>query len=95
MYSWGIGSDTNNIAQELSLWKSLFQASTHGITDLIVFGVSKLIIHSLISKKLPSNIRLKKVLQKIQLLISSFRQIHFYHIPIGLNEEEDLDANEE
>jgi ribonuclease HI len=79
-YSWGINKDTNNIAESLALWQGLSQAQLMNITDLNVFGCSRIIIQSLSCKNLTKHMRLKQILQKIKLLMSTFRAIHLFHI---------------
>lgn len=49
------GVGTNNIAEILSLWIFLSFALIHGVTDLKVFGDSKLIIDWLTSKEKVNN----------------------------------------
>ena len=58
-YSWGIGEDTNNTAKALALWQCLFQMLVHDINDAIVFGDSRLITQDLVTKSLPSQLRLR------------------------------------
>ena len=79
-YSWGIGEDTNNVAEALSLWKGISQALAKNITDLNVFGDSRVIIQALSSQILPSHMRLRQILKKIKLLLVSFQSIHLFHI---------------
>ena len=43
-YSWGLGTDTNNIAEVLALWQGIHQALGLNIKELLVFGNSRLII---------------------------------------------------
>ena len=43
-YSWGLGTETNNMVEALALWQGLIQAKNMGINDLIVFGDSRIII---------------------------------------------------
>jgi hypothetical protein len=48
-FSWGLGVETNNVAEALALWKGLNQASHLGITYLTVVGDSRLIIQVVIT----------------------------------------------
>jgi len=64
-YSWGLGIESNNLAEALALWQGLVQAIYHGISDLTVVGNSRLIIQSIIAQRLPSNCRLRQILRKI------------------------------
>ena len=93
-YSWGIGSDTNNNVEALALWQGLFQAKAIGVSDLTVFGDSRIIIHALTHHSSPSNLRLQQTLRRIQALILTFRHLEFFHILRKLNSEADLAANE-
>ena len=92
-YAWGLGSMTNNKAEALALWQGLKQAHERNLDSLVVFGDSKLIIQALRSKNLPANIFLISILKKILLLASKFKEISFFHILRGLNEQADLEAN--
>jgi hypothetical protein len=63
-YSWGIDKDTNNIAEALALWQGLSQAQIMNITDLNVFGDSRIIIQALSCKNLTKHMRLRQILQE-------------------------------
>ena len=43
-YAWGLGHDSNNRAEALSLWKGLKLSHSNKITSLLVFGDSLIII---------------------------------------------------
>jgi len=92
-YSWGIGKDTNNIAEVLALWQGLSQALAKNITDLNVFGDSHIIIQALSSKILPSHMQLRQILKKMKLLLVSFQSIHLFQILQELNDEANKEAN--
>jgi ribonuclease HI len=92
-YSWGIDKDINNIVEALALWQGLSQAQFRNITDLNVFGDSHIIIQALSCKNLTKHMRLRKILQKIKLLMSTFRAIHLFHILRELNGEADKEDN--
>ena len=77
----------------LALWQGLKQAHERNLDSLVVFGDSKLIIQALRSKNLLSNIFLISILKKILLLASKFKEISFFHILHGLNDQADLEAN--
>ena len=79
-YSWNLGIDSNNMAEALALWQGLNQALFHGIQDLTIMGVSKLIIHFINTQTFPSSIRLRQVLLRISMTIPSFRTIDFFHV---------------
>jgi ribonuclease HI len=93
-YSWGLGIESNNLAEALALWQGLAQAIYHAISDLTVVGDSRLIIQSIIAQRLPSNCRLRQILRKIQVLLSSFRHIDFFHVLRKHNDAADQAANE-
>ena len=59
----------------------------------MVFGDSKLILQSMISKTLSSNIFLAAIIKKILLVSTKFQVISFYHILRGLNGKADMEAN--
>ena len=84
---------TNNMAEALVLWQGLKQAHERNLDSLVVFGDSKLIIQTLRSKNLPSNIFLIAIIKKILLIAAKFKVISFYHILRGLNDKADLEAN--
>ena len=92
-YAWGIGIDSNNTAEFCGLWQGLRISHSKGLTKLVVFGDSRLLIQALIRKKLPSQLKLALIFQKIQLLIKRFVSIKFYHVLRGLNSLADGEAN--
>jgi ribonuclease HI len=92
-FSWGFGEDTNNIAEALALWQGIFQLKALGITDVLVFRDSRLIINAINSHSLPQNMRLRHLLQKIKNLIHFFHKIEFFHILRDLNSDFDRAAN--
>ena len=62
LYSWGLEEDTNNIVEYLSLWKGLFQFHAHGISEIIVIGDSRLIIQAMVTKSLPTQMKLWQII---------------------------------
>jgi ribonuclease HI len=46
-YSWGLGLDSNNMAEALTLWQGLRLAVARNIQNLVVFGDSRVIIQAL------------------------------------------------
>jgi ribonuclease HI len=92
-YSWGIDKNTNNIVEALALWQGLSQAQIMNITDLNVFGDSRIIIQALSSKNLTSDTRLGQFLKKIKILMTTFQSIQLFHIRWELNGEVDKNAN--
>ena len=71
-YSWGIEENTNNIAEALSLWKGISQMPIHNIKEEMVFGESRLIIQALVTNSLTSQVRLRPIVKRIQLMVKSF-----------------------
>jgi ribonuclease HI len=63
------------------------------ITDLNVFGDSRIIIQALSYKNLTRHMRLRQILQKIKLLMTTFHCIQLFHILRELNGEADKEAN--
>ena len=84
---------TNNMAKAMALWQGLNLAHERNLNSLVVFGDSKLILHSMISKNLPSNIFLSAIIKKILLIAAKFQVISFYHVLRGLNDKADVEAN--
>jgi ribonuclease HI len=93
LYSWGIDKDTNNIVEALALWQGLSQAQIMNIRVLNVFGDSRIIIQDLSCKNLTKHTRLRQILQKIKLLMSTFHSIQLFHIMRELNGKADKEAN--
>lgn len=71
--SLGIGVDTNNIIEALALWQGLYQTLAYGISEVNVFGDSRVIIQALVTHKLPTQLRLRQIVRNIQTLLTSFR----------------------
>ena len=93
-YAWNLGIDSNNMAEALALWQGLSQAIRLGIQDLTVVGDSRLILHHLICRDLPSSSRLRQVIRRIFLLMPLFSSIEFFHVLRVHNEQADSAANE-
>ena len=92
-YAWGLGVESNNIAEYYALWQGLRQANRLSIRKIYVFGDSRITVQAICSKSWPSNLPLKRIYQKIQLLAGKFQSISFYHILRHLNSNADLEAN--
>ena len=86
-YSWGLGIDSNNVAEFYGLLQVLKIAMSKGIVKLLVFGDSPLLINALIKKKSPSHLKLGQIYQKILHLSNKFQAIRFYHVLRGLNSQ--------
>jgi len=92
-YCWGLGIETNNTAEFCALLQGLRIAHLKGISSLLVFGDSRLLIQALASKKRPTHLILATIYQKIQSLCKTFHTIRFYHVLRGLNSKADKEAN--
>ena len=93
-FAWNLGIDSNNMAEAQDLWQGLSQAIHHGIQVLSVVGDSRLIIHHLNYRTLPSSNRVRQVIRRIFLLIPLFRSIDFFHVLRVHNEQADRAENE-
>ena len=92
-YAWGLGSESNNIVEFCGLLQGLRIACSKGISSLVVFGDSRMLIQALINQKRPTQLKLALIYQKIRQLSQSFQSISFYHILRGLNHLADIEAN--
>ena len=93
-YSWGLGTDSNNKAEFCGLLQRLRIAQTKGITNIMVFGDSRLLIQAIIRKNRPSHIHLAQIFQQNRMLSKNFQTIKFYHVLRGLNTLADKAVNE-
>ena len=82
------------MVEALSLWQGLSQAIRLDIQDLTVVGDSRIILHHLICRELPSSFHLRQVIRRIFLLLPLFSSIEFFHVLRDLNEQADSAANE-
>ena len=64
-FAWGLGIDTNNMAEALALWQGLRIAEDLGITELIVIGDSRVVIRALAENLLQTQLGLRHLLRKI------------------------------
>ena len=92
-YAWNLGIDTSNMAEALARWQGLSQAIHLDIQDLTVVGDSRIILHHLICRELPSSFRLRQVIRRNFLLLPLFSSIEFFHVLRDLNEHADSAAN--
>ena len=92
-FSWGLGTETNNIAAALALWQGLVIAKNKGITRLNVLGDSRIVIQAMVEGNLPNHLHLRQLLSKIHSLARSFHKAEFYHVLRIHNKEVDLVAN--
>ena len=93
-YSESIGHGTNNEAEYKALIKGLDIALNNGLTDLEVYGDSKLVIMQ--SQKLwkINKDHLKILNANVLKLSSQFKNISFHHIPRNENKIADYLSNE-
>ena len=92
-FAWGLGVESNNFVEYHALWQGLRQAISLNIRNILVFGDSKMVIQAMRSKSSPPSIHMKRIAQKIQILICKFQTISFFHVLRHLNKEADLEAN--
>jgi len=64
-----------------------------GIREAVVFGDSQIIINAMVNKPSPSDLRLSRLLSRINTLTSSFQKLEFLHIKRENNKEADAEAN--
>ena len=92
-FAWGLGIDTNNMAEALVLWQGLRIARELGISNLIIIGDSRGVIRAPTEKILPIHLGLMQLLRKIMKQASLFNNIEFYHVLRANNPHVDLEAN--
>ena len=92
-FAWGLGHNTNNIAEILALWQGLSQARKLFIKNLIFIGDSSIIIQALNLKKAPKNMVLAHSFWKFLNHLKEFDEIKFYHILRTYNHGADHEAN--
>ena len=92
-FSWGLGTETNNMAEALALWQGLVIAKNKGITRLSVLGDSRIVIQAIVEETLPNHLHLRQLLTKIQSLVRSFHKTNFFHVLRIHNKEADLATN--
>jgi ribonuclease HI len=94
VYSWGLGEETNNIAEALSLWQGLAQARKLAIKEIMVIGDSWILIQAMVTNSLPNQMKLRQIFKKILRLSNFFQKIEFFHVLRHLNGEADRAAKE-
>ena len=92
-FSWGMGQNTNNIAEILALWQGLSQARRLSIKKLIFIGDSSIIIQALNLKKAPKNMILAHYFRKVLNQLKDFEDIKFFHVLRTFNQGADHEAN--
>ena len=92
-FAWGLGIESNNVAEFCGLWQGLKIARAKGIDKILVFGDSRLLINALITKKSPPHIKLRHIFHKILHLSKYFQNIRYFHVIHVLNMQADKEAN--
>ena len=92
-FAWGLGHNTNNIAEILAIWQGLCQARRLSIKHVIVIGDSSIIIQAFNLNKAPKNMVLVHYFRKFLNLLKDFDEIKFYHVLRTLNQGADHEAN--
>ena len=76
-FTWGLGINTNNMAEALALWQGLRIAKALGISELIVIGDPRIVIRALAEKIMPTHMDLRHLIHKIVAQASLFKKIDF------------------
>lgn len=92
-YAWGVGINTSIQAEALALLQGLKVLKTLGIKDAVVFGDSQTIIKAIVDNSSPSDLRLSRLLSRINSLTYSFQNLEFLHIKRDNNKYADAKAN--
>ena len=92
-FSWGLGQNTNNIAEILAIWQGMAQARRLSIKNLAIIGDSRIIIQALNLKKAPNNMGLAHYHWKVIALMKEFEEVKCYHVLQNLNHIADHEAN--
>jgi ribonuclease HI len=92
-FAWGLGVQSNNIAEFYALWQGLRQSLSLNIQNISVFGDSKLVVQAMRTKSSPSSLQMNRIYQKIMILASEFQTISFFHVLRHLNKQDDHEAN--
>ena len=92
-FTWGLGIDTNNMAEALALWQGLRIAKTLGIFKLTVIGDSRIVICALVENLMPNHMALRQLIHKIMAHVCSFKKIIFFHVLRKKNSKVNYEAN--
>ena len=79
-FSWGLGQNTNNIAEILAIWQGMAQARRLSIKKLAIIGDSRIIIQALNLKKAPNNMGLAHYHRKVIAQMKDFEEVNCYHV---------------
>ena len=83
------GNDTNNMTGVYGLWQGLKQLENLGVEEAIVIGDSHLIIQAMNGKSQGKNLRLSRLIKRIQSISRTFQHLEFAHILRELNTKAD------
>ena len=92
-FSWGLGKNTNNIAEILAIWQGLNQARRLSIKKLAIIGDSRIIIQALNLNKAPNNMGLSHYHRKVITQMKAFEEVKCYHVLRNVNQIPDHEAN--
>ena len=92
-FSWGLGIESNNMAEALALWQGLKLAKNQGLKDIVVIKDSRLVIQTLNASNLPEDVKIRQMVKKIHSLRLSFQNLDAFHVLRKNNVRADLTAN--
>ena len=92
-YTWGLGTDSNNHAEILTLWQRLNLAVEQNVQKILISRHSRIIIQAINNKNKPKTLHLAHIYSKIILLLSKFTSFKIYNILRSLNNLADVEAN--
>ena len=81
------------MAEAYGLWKGLKQLENLGVEEAIVIGDSRLIIQAMNGKIQGINLRLSRLIKRIQSISRTFCHLEFFHILRELNAKADKATN--
>ena len=77
------------MVEAYGLWQGLKQLETLGVEEAIMIGDSWLIIQATIGTNQGNNLRLSRLIKRIQSISRTFRHLEFAHILRELNTKAD------
>ena len=92
-FAWGLGHNSNNIAEILAIWQGLMQARSLSIKKLAIISDSRIIMQAFNLKKAPNCMGLGHYFKKISFQLKAFEEVNFYHVLRHLNHIADSEAN--
>ena len=93
IFSWGLGSMTNNQAECYNLLMAIQLAKGKGFKSIQIFGDSEMLVKTLNTAVTFNNSLLNVILQRIKTTLKEFDSIESYHILLGLNKLADSLTN--